>query len=261
MPLSQDEIDSLATRLYEAYDEKEPIPPLSDESEFTTDEAYRIQFEVFDRLSAGGREDVVGHKLGLVSEAKQEQLGIPEPIFGYVAHETVLENEPVVVDEMIAPRIEAEIGFVLDRDLEPPVSTMDVLAATRSVVPVVEILESRFQGWSIPSAQDVIADLTSAGKVIVGEQHRDVTDLDLKMEGVAVSVNGEVEATGLGADIQGNPARPVAWLADRLDDVDDHLREGELVMSGGITAAIDMEPGDLYSIEFSNLGTMEVRAE
>ncbi|WP_311172738.1 2-keto-4-pentenoate hydratase [Halobellus ordinarius] len=261
MPLSEDEIDRLATTLFEAYEEKEPIEPLSEETEFSTEDAYRIQFEVFDRLSAGGREDIVGHKLGLVSEAKQEQLGIPEPIFGYVAHETVLENEPIPTDEMIAPRIEAEIGFIIDEDLEPPVSTMDVLTSTRAVVPVVEILESRFQGWSIPSAQDVIADLTSAGKVIVGEQYRDVTDLDLAMEGVAVSVNGEVEATGLGADIMGNPARPLAWLAERLEDVDDGLREGELVMSGGITAAIDIEPGDVYGIDFANLGSIDVRAE
>jgi len=126
---------------------------------------------------------------------------------------------------------------------------------------VVEILESRYQGWSIPSAQDVIADLTSAGKVIIGDRHRDVTDLDLKMESVAVSVNGELEATGVGGDIMGNPARPVAWLADRLADVDDGLLAGELVMSGGITAAIDIEPGDVYGIEFANLGSMEVRAE
>jgi len=261
MPLSSAEIDDLATKLYDAYDRKEPIAPLTDDVEFSTEDAYRIQFEVFDRLSAGGREDVVGHKLGLVSEAKQEQLGIPEPIFGYVAHETVLENEPVPTDEMIAPRIEAEIGFILDEDLTAPVSVTDVLTATRAVVPVVEILESRFQGWAIPSAQDVIADLTSAGKVIVGEQYRDVTDVDLKMESVAVSVNGELESTGVGGDIMGNPARPVAWLAERLDDVDDGLREGELVMSGGITAAIDIEPGDVYTIEFANLGTMEVRAE
>jgi 2-keto-4-pentenoate hydratase len=261
MPLSQDEVDRLATTLYEAYDEKEPVPPLTDDVEFSTEDAYRIQFEVFDRLSAGGREDIVGHKLGLVSEAKQEQLGIPEPIFGYVAHETVLDGEPVPTEEMIAPRIEAEIGFILDEDLTAPVSTMDVLTATRAVVPVVEILESRYQGWAIPSAQDVIADLTSAGKVIVGDRHRDVTDLDLKMESVAVSVNGELEATGVGGDIMGNPARPVAWLADRLADVDDGLREGELVMSGGITAAIDIEPGDIYDIEFANLGSMTVRAE
>ncbi|MFC6724357.1 2-keto-4-pentenoate hydratase [Halobium palmae] len=261
MALTDEEVEGLADRLYEAYESKEPIPPLTEETEFDTEDAYRVQIELFDRISEGGREDVVGHKLGLVSEAKQEQLGIPEPIFGYVAHETVLQNEPIPTEEMIAPRIEAEIGFVLEEDVPAPVTPTDVLTSTKSVVPVVEILESRFQGWSIPSAQDVIADLTSAGGVVVGESHRDVTDVDLKMESVVVSVNGEVEAAGVGADIMGHPARAVSWLGNRLEDVDDGLRQGELILSGGITAAIDVEPGDVYTVEFGNLGSVELRAE
>jgi 2-keto-4-pentenoate hydratase len=128
-------------------------------------------------------------------------------------------------------------------------------------VPVVEILESRFQGWSIPSAQDVIADLTSAGRFVVGESFRDVSDVDLAMESILVSVNGDIEATGVGADIMGHPARAVSWLGNRLEAEDDMLREGELVMSGGITAAIDIEPGDVYNVEFANIGSMQLRAE
>lgn len=261
MALTDEEVEGLADQLYEAYESKEPIPPLTEETEFDTGDAYRVQIELFDRISEGGRDDVVGHKLGLVSEAKQEQLGIPEPIFGYVAHETVLGNEPIPTEEMISPRVEAEIGFVLEEDIPAPVTPTDVLTSTKSVVPVVEILESRFQGWAIPSAQDVIADLTSAGGVVVGESHRDVTDVDLKMESVVVSVNGEVEAAGVGADIMGHPARAVSWLGNRLEDVDDGLREGELILSGGITAAIDVEPGDVYTVEFGNLGSIELRAE
>ena len=260
MALSDRELDEFAERLYDAYDTKEPIPPLSEDAEFTTEEAYEIQFRVFERLCADP-EAIVGHKLGLVSEAKQEQLGIPEPIFASVAPETLLENEPIPTDDMIAPRIEAEIGLILGEDLPAPVTTSDVLAATRGVVPVVEVLESRFQGWGIPTAQDVIADLTSAGGVVVGETLRDVTDLDLAMESVVVSVNGEIEATGVGADIMGHPARAVAWLGDRLADVDDELEAGELIMTGGITAAIDVEPGDVYDVSFGNIGSISLRAE
>ena len=259
MALSESEIDEFAERLYGAYAEKEPVAPLSDDAEISTEEAYAIQSAVFERLCAD-RDAIVGHKLGLVSEAKQEQLGIPEPIFCHVAPETVLENEPVPTEEMIAPRIEAEIGLVLGEDVPPEATAPDVLAATRAVVPVVEILESRYQGWGIPSAQDVIADLTSAGKVIVGETMREVTDVDLAMESVVVSVNGEIEATGVGADIMGNPARPVAWLAGRLADFDDQLRAGELIMTGGINAAIDVEPGDVYNVRFGSIGSIEVRA-
>ncbi|HKJ57634.1 MAG TPA: fumarylacetoacetate hydrolase family protein [Halobacteriales archaeon] len=260
MALSDDEIEAFAERLFEAYEEKEPVAPLSDDAELSTADAYAVQHAVFERLCPD-RDDVVGHKLGLVSEAKQEQLGIPEPIFCQVAPETVLGNEPIPTDEMIAPRIEAEIGQILGDNVPPEATATDVLAATRAVVPVVEVLESRYQGWGIPSAQDVIADLTSAGKVIVGETLGDVADVDLAMESVVVSVNGEVEATGVGADISGHPARPVAWLADRLADFDDGLRAGELVMTGGINAAIDVEPGDVYTVRFGNIGSIEVRAE
>lgn len=261
MALSQSEKDDFAEKLYNAYVTKEPVPPLTDESEITTEEAYEIQFQVFDRISEGDRSEAVGHKLGLVSEAKQDQLGIPEPIFGYVARETLLEGEPILTDSMIAPRIEAEIGFIIDEDLSAPMTTTDVLTSTRAVVPVVEILESRFQGWSIPSAQDVIADLTSAGRVVIGESFRDVTDIDLVMESITVSVNGEIEATGVGADIMDHPARAVSWLGNHLSDVGDCLRAGELVMSGGITAAIDIEPGDVYQVRFANIGSIELRAE
>lgn len=260
MTLSRSEIDELAADLYEAYETKTPIPPLTDEVELSTDEAYEIQSRVFEQIT-DDPDRIVGHKLGLVSGAKQEQLGIDEPIFGYVAPETLLSGDPIPTEEMIAPRIEAEIGFVIDDDLEPPVTTTDVLAATRAVVPVIEILESRFQGWSIPSAQDVIADLTSAGRVAVGESFRDVSDVDLAMESVVVSVNGEIEATGVGADILGHPGRAVSWLGNRLEAENDALRAGELVMSGGITAAIDIDPGDVYHVEFGTIGSMQLRAE
>ena len=260
MALSQSELDEFAASLYEAFETKTPISPLTDEADVSTVEAYAIQSRVLDMISAD-TDDVVGHKLGLVSEAKQEQLGIPEPIFCRVVPETLMEQEPIPTDDMIAPRVEAEIGLLLEDDVPAPVRTTDVLAATRAVVPVIEVLESRFQGWSIPSAQDVIADLTSAGGVIVGESLRDVTDVDLAMESVVVSVNGEIEATGVGADVMGHPARAVAWLGNRLADVDDSLRAGELVMTGGINAAIDVEPGDVYTVRFGSIGSIEVRAE
>lgn len=260
MSLSDSEKTDYADRLYEAYETKEPIEPITeDDTELTTEEAYEIQAKVVERI----REDTegIGHKLGLVSEAKQEQLGIQEPIFGYISEENVLDGEPIPSSEMINPRLEAEIGFILREDIEPPVTTTDVLSATQAVVPVVELIESRFKGWSIPTAQDVIADNTSTAKLAIGETFRDIRDIDLVHEGVTVSVNGELEATGVGADIMGHPARSVAWLGNRLADLDERLVAGELVMSGGISAAIDTEPGDVYHVTFGNLGSIELRAE
>lgn len=259
MGLNDSEKTDYANRLYEAYETKEPVEPITEEKELTTEEAYEIQDRVVERIREN--TDGIGHKLGLVSDAKQEQLGIKEPIFGYISEENVLDGEPIPAADMINPRLEAEIGFILDEDVEPPVKTADVLSATRAVVPVVELIESRFKGWTIPTAQDVIADNTSTAKLAIGERFNDVRDLDLVHEGVTVSVNGEIEATGVGADIMGHPARSVAWLGNRLADLDERLVAGELVMSGGISAAIDTEPGDVYHVTFGNMGSIELRAE
>lgn len=260
MGLPQSEIDDFAEKLFTAYETKSPVEPLTEDAEFSTDDAYEIQASVVERLRERGANPI-GHKIGLVSEAKQEQLGIQEPIYGRICDENELGRQPVPHGEMISPRLEAEIGFILDDDLAAPVTTTDVMTSTRAVVPVVEILESRYKGWSIPSAQDVIADNTSTALLRVGERFRDVSDIDLAMESVTVSVNGELEATGVGADIMGHPARAVSWLGNRLESDDDKLRAGELVMSGGITAAIDIEPDDVYHVEFANLGSIDLRAE
>lgn len=260
MPSNQSEIEEYAETLYTAYNTKSPVEPVTEETDLTTEEAYEIQSFVVERIRESGTEPL-GHKLGLVSEAKQEQLGIQEPIYGHISAENRLAGEPIPTSEMIAPRLEAEIGFILEEAITAPVSSMDVMTSTRAVVPVVEILESRFKDWTIPSAQDVIADNTSTARLAVGDQLTDVSDIDLRMESLTVSVNGELEATGVGADIMGHPARAVAWLGNRLEDVDESLQEGELVMSGGISAAIDIEPGDVYHIEFGTIGSMELRAE
>jgi len=260
MSLDETKLQEYAETLYDAWASKTPVEPLSNDTAFNTADAYEIQSRVVDRILADG-DEIAGHKLGLVSAAKQEQLGIDEPIFGYFTEGGVLDEPVVQTEELIAPRLEAEIGLVLDEDVPAPASVTDVLSATGAVVPVVEILESRFAGWEIPSAQDVIADNTSAGKVVVGETHSTVTDVDLRMESVVVSKNGEVVSSGTGADIMGNPARAVAWLGDRLDDLDDRLEAGELVMTGGITAADDMAPGDIYHVEFGSIGSIDVRAE
>ena len=260
MTLGSAEIDALAETLYRAYAEKEPVAPLSEDAELTTEDAYAVQAGVLDRIRDPERPRL-GWKLGLVSEAKQEQLGIPEPILCEVLPETDLGAGPIPTEAMIAPRVEAEIGLVLDAGLEPPVSTAELLGATRGVLPVVEVLESRYQDWGIPTAQDVIADLTSAGGVVVGERLRDVRDVDLRQESVVISVNGEVVDAGVGAEIMGHPARAVSWLAERLAEQGRALEAGDLVMTGGITAAVDAEAGDTFQVDFASLGSISLHAE
>jgi 2-keto-4-pentenoate hydratase len=93
-----------------------PIAPVSSTwPGLTVEDAYAIQSgNARYRLAAGGR--VVGHKIGLTSEAMQRMLGVEEPDYGRLFEDCVLSSgDEVACDGLIAPRIEPEIAFVLGR--------------------------------------------------------------------------------------------------------------------------------------------------
>jgi 2-oxo-3-hexenedioate decarboxylase len=69
---------------------------------------------------------------------------------------------------------------------------------------------------------------------------------------------GKVADTAAGAAVSGHPAAAVAWLANRLGARGQPLRAGWLVLSGGLTAPVPLEPGTAVTAEFDGLGSVEV---
>ena len=88
---------------------------------------------------------------------------------------------------------------------------------------------------------------------------REVADVDLKTLGVVVEKNGEVVDVGAGAAVLGHPASSVAMLANLLAERGEHIPAGTFIMTGGITAAITVEPGDNISVRYQGLGTVTAR--
>src|SRR5438874_4944592 len=151
-------LEDLAGRLLQAIRERTPIAPLTTEhSDLTVEDAYRVQDLVVEAL--GGREAA---KLGLTSKAKQRQMNVGSPLSAWLVPGARLERgEPLVVADLIQPRVEPEIAFVLGRDVRGPATVDDVLAATERVVPALDVLDSRFRGYTF-TLPDVIADDGSA---------------------------------------------------------------------------------------------------
>jgi 2-keto-4-pentenoate hydratase len=56
----------------------------------------------------------------------------------------------------------------------------------------------------------------------------------------------------------GHPAAAVAWLANCLGPRGERLRAGWLVLSGGLTAPVPLEPGQAVTAELDGLGSVEV---
>lgn len=253
-------LEGLARRLLEATRTRVPIPPLSSEHpSMTPADAYAVQeLIVGGRLEAG--ETIVGWKLGLTSRAMQQQLGVGQPDYGPILSGYMIpEGRPVPVDELIQPRVEAEIAVVLERPLRGPgVTAHGALQATAGVTPAIEIIDSRIEAWKIGLA-DTIADLASSARVIVGGRLVPLAGLDLRLLGVLLERNGAVVATGAGAAALGNPAEAVAWAANTLGPLGVTLEAGQLIMTGALHASVPAVRGDVFRARFDRLGPVTVR--
>ncbi|WP_232703117.1 2-keto-4-pentenoate hydratase [Halobacterium wangiae] len=259
MSLGDDAVADIADDLYDALRSGDPIAPPTDEYDMDISDAYAVQSAFVDRRLADGAS-VVGHKVGLTNEAIQDQLGVDEPDFGRLLDTMVVEDGVVDTDDLLAPRVEPELGFLLAEDLAAPVSSLDVLRATEAVVPVVEVIDSRVRDWNI-GIEDTVADNASSALYATGESTHPVAGRDLSLEAVKLYRNGEVVDSGVGAAVLGHPARAVAWLANTLADVDDSLQAGEIVLSGSMTPAVDVEAGNVVTAEFGASGSVTLTVD
>jgi 2-keto-4-pentenoate hydratase len=240
----------------------EPIAPLSAAyPDLSVAEAYEIQaINARSRVQrATSPAPIVGHKIGLTSEAMQEMLGVDEPDYGCLHADRVLDSgASIAAADLIAPRVEPEIAFVLARRLAgPAVTAQDALAATAYVVPSLEVIDSRIADWRIRLV-DTIADNASCARVVLGETRTKVADVALAAAEVELRVNGEAVQHGAGASVLGHPAKAVAWLANALAEHGVTLEAGHVVMPGSLTAAVPFVADEHVLADFGALGSVEV---
>jgi 2-oxo-3-hexenedioate decarboxylase len=251
----------IAEELATAENERKELPPFSDAHPgLDLKLAYAAQWAgVQNRLDAG--ETLIGAKLGLTSRIKQQVMNVDSPLYGWVTSSMLAPfGEAVDLDRFIHPRVEPEIAFLLERDLEAPATVTSVLAATESVFAAIDVLDSRYENFRF-TLPDVVADNASAGAFLIGPKAVRPTDLiDLALIGCVLRVDGEVTATAAGAATMGHPAAAVAWLVNQLAGQGQQLKAGMVVFSGGLTEPIALQPGRSVTAELEGLGTIEVFA-
>jgi len=256
--LPQD-IQTLTDRVEAAQTSAKAITKLTDDfPSMTIPDGYAVQTELRQRFLASGQK-LVGWKAGLTSKAKLQQMNVSSPIIGFLTDSMVVpEASPVSCAKLIHPKTECEIAFVLKRELRGPGCTAtDVLTATDYVLPALEIIDSRYENFrfDLPS---VVADNGSSARLVAGGRPRRVDGLDLRNLGVVFEKNGQIEALGAAAAVLDHPAEAVAMLVNVLSEMGEYLPAGCFVMSGGITAAVPVAPGDTVVARFQELGTVSV---
>lgn len=224
----------------------------------TIEQAYDVQrASVARRLERGERP--VGMKMGLTSRAKMEQVGVHEPIFGHLTSGMIITDGGTMdIGDFCHPRIEPEVAFIMAEDLQGPVTPVQALRATAGVCAALEVIDSRYKDFKF-TLPDVVADNTSASRFVLGSTIVPADQVNLGNLGIILEVNGQAVEIGSSAAVLDHPARSLAELANMLARDGRKLSAGDIVLSGGATAAVALKPGDHVRAVIDEIGTAELR--
>jgi len=257
--LKKHTVQQLAEQLYSAQENRTPIDPLTEmEPDISVDEAYAVQIENIKRKTESGHV-ISGKKIGLTSLVMQQMMNVNEPDYGHLLNTMNIEDGQIPMDDLLQPKMEGEIAFVLAKDLVgPDVTPQQVLEATEYVVAALEIVDSRVRDWKI-KLPDTVADNASSGVYVLSDKRVPVSEVCLPDVDMVFYKNGVELNRGKGSAALGDPAICVAWLANKLWAYGVTLKKGEVVLSGALSAAVDAKRGDVFRAEMSTLGPIEAR--
>lgn len=259
--MSQEKRVAYGDELYACLRERRTVSPLTERwTDISVDDAYHVSLRMVERRLADG-EKIVGKKIGVTSKVVQQMLNVHTPDFGFLTdamHYRQGEDMPIS-SQLIQPRAEGEIAFVMAKDLSGPgVTEADVLAATAYVSPCFEIVDSRIANWKI-KYQDTVSDNASCGLFVIGDAKVDPKTLDLPSVKMTVTKNGAFLSSGLGSAALGSPLTCVAWLANTLGQYGITLNAGDIVLSGSLVPLEPVVAGDVMSLHAEGLGECSVR--
>jgi 2-keto-4-pentenoate hydratase len=222
------------------------------------DAAYQVQQRLTERrVRAGAR--IIGRKIGLTSAAVQRQIGVDRPDFGVLFDDMRYEDGALVpLARLLQPKVEAEVAFLLGRDIEDATDPVAVRAAVALALPALEIVDSRIAGWRI-GITDTVADNASSGVFVIGTGQATLDVLEPRNVSMELYRGPELVSRGTGRDCLGDPLNALAWLAATMIDLGTPLRQGDLVLSGALGPMVDATAGDVFRTTIEPLGAVTAR--
>lgn len=247
----------VARALHEALVSATPIEPVRRVlGEGNVPAAYEVQELLITKFEAAGSKRV-GRKVGLTNPAVQRQLGVEQPDFGVLLEEMDVSHVPSIdIDRLIAPKIEAELAFIMGTDVVE-VDRDSVIAAVAEVAVAFEIVDSRVSDWDI-SIVDTIADNASSALYVLGEARVLVDQVQTQQVQMVTTEDGVIISEGTGADCLGDPINALVWVAETAAKLGRPLRAGEVVLSGALGPMRPMLPGRTYEATVTGLGSLVV---
>lgn len=253
MTLTSEQKISFASRLHEAARSGTQVPMLTSEASFQLEEAYDVQEALIQKRISEGHP-LVGMKMGLTSLAKMEQMGVDSPIYGHLTSDMLLDDGGNLdLSPYGHPRVEPEVAFIMAHDIKGPTTSAQVGDAVRGVCAALEVIDSRYENFKF-TLPDVVADNASSTRFVLGTEVHAIGDLPLGNLGMVLEIDGEAVQIGSSAAILEHPLKSLAALVNMLAKRDQGLRAGQIVLAGGATAAVALNPNQRVRVRVQGLG-------
>lgn len=258
--MNPDSIQAAALALRQSRASRKTIAPVSGTHGIAgLEAAYAVaELNTQARLAEGRR--IVGLKVGLTSRAVQLQLGVDQPDFGVLFDDMeFLNGQDAPVSTLMQPKVEAEVAFVVGRDLQGQAPSWgEFLGSLAYALPALEIVDSAITDWKI-SLVDTVADNASCGLYVLGDQPVAMGDVSLGEIGMQMRQNGQTVSVGTGAACLGHPLRAAYWLARTMAARGQGLRAGQVILSGALGPMVPVAVGDLIHADLGALGSVSCR--
>lgn len=264
MTLTDTQIEAAADLLLDHRWRLEPLKALPDTLRpGDAETAYAVQDTLIAKRCPDGATHPIGYKIGATNQGARTLLGVDSPFFGVLLSSMTSDGPAVFTDHPWFLRVvEPEIALLLGASLDPGKAPFDaeaVRAATRAVLPAIEIVDTPFEPWTEAGGPSLIADDGAHGHWIKGAAVTNFGTLDLLGLPVRLTANGETVREGSGANVDGGPFAAAAWLANALAVRGRSLRAGDYITTGTTTPPYQAAAGDSIAADFAALGSVEVR--
>lgn len=232
-------------------------PRQFDMAALSIEDAYEVQHRVIASRVASG-EIAVGYKVGCTSRAIRRQFGLKEPICGRVLAPHVFCGDTVLRwHDYVSCAVEPEFVLRIGKDLADEVDDeRELVEAIEYISPGIEVHNYRFW-FGKPTLQELVASNGIHAGLVVGDVKVRPARIDFDMEGVGLFKNGDLAASGIGAEIMGGPLKSLRWLANHLIGRGEFLRAGQIVIPGSAVELVAVDPGDRVAARFTHVGCVE----
>ena len=226
------------------------------------EEAYAIQDSLVKKyLSLNDSISVIGKKIGCTNKAAQEQINVNEPFYGNIfSHYSSKSDCSVNAENFFKPFIEPEFSFKIKEELvlsKAPYSSEEVYKSIHSVLPSIELVDSRFNDWTIAGIDNLIADNAANAYWIYGDEINNLESFNFSDHLVLLYINDKIIDKGNASNVLNNPINSLTWLINTLAHQNKSLPKDSYISTGTCTHAIPINKGDNACADFGKLGKVK----